>query len=247
MNFYLKEELRVPVGVGVAAFSVGVGVGYTVCNRRWRKLGAEVVETMDVATDIIEAAADETNQLALDFANAARDNAQTLARKQPPFVEVTVEHPSEITDNSPPRLKIREVPYHNPEPEIEYPDDTWNQEEEEAERGPDAPYVISKAEFDVGETGFAQTSLEFFAGDNVLCDDKQVPIYNPEKIVGRLEFGRGSGDSDLVYIRNEALKSEWEVTRNHGSYQVEVLGLQIEEEAERGDLKHSNAVLRFRD
>lgn len=241
MNFYLKEELRVPVGVGVAAFSVGVGVGYTVCNRRWRKLGAEVVETMDVATDIIEEVAEETNQLALDFANAARDNVQRIRTKQPDVVELV----PDLTPDDP-----RGESDFDPEPEI-FPSgniiDTWNQEEEEAERGPDAPYVISKAEFDVGETGFAQTSLEFFAGDNVLCDDKQVPIYNPEKIVGRLEFGRGSGDSDLVYIRNEALKSEWEVTRNHGSYQVEVLGLQIEEEAERGDLKHSNAVLRFRD
>lgn len=241
MNFYLKEELRVPVGVGVAAFSVGVGVGYTVCNRRWRKLGAEVVETMDVATDIIEEVAEETNQLALDFANAARDNVQRIRNKQPDVVELV----PDLTPDDP-----RGESDFDPEPEI-FPSgniiDTWNQEEEEAERGPDAPYVISKAEFDVGETGFAQTSLEFFAGDNVLCDDKQVPIYNPEKIVGRLEFGRGSGDSDLVYIRNEALKSEWEVTRNHGSYQVEVLGLQIEEEAERGDLKHSNAVLRFRD
>lgn len=228
MELYIKEEWRVPA-VGAISFAVGTGVGYFICNRRWAKVGRDVVDTMDNHSELLEEMVEDEDpsaQLALDFARAAEDNVRNITAQQPVVVEQSLVQP--------------------PEDDYEVEITDWNQQEEEEDRGPDAPYVIHKEEFFTGVADYSQSALEYFADDNILCDDKRVPIYNPEKVVGRLEFGHGSGDSDVVYIRNEKNHSDYEVTRNHGSYQAEVLGLEAEEDLDReqGDLQHS--VRRFR-
>jgi hypothetical protein len=240
MYFYLKEEWRAPV-IGVISFSVGVGTGYLIANKRNK-------------TQVIVEVDQPNEQLAWDFARAAEEQVH-----RPIHITPTPVNPRWASDtgpatyNNPSVRPVRsghvqevasDIPI-DPEPELqnEY---EWNQEEEESERSPDSPYVISREEFDVGTDDYSQTSLEYFAADSVLCDQNRVPIYNPEKIVGRLEFGRGSGESNVVFIRNESLKSEFEVTRNEGSYQVEVLGLEVEDEYEQQDLKHANSMPRFK-
>lgn len=238
MDFYVKEEWRAPAAVGAVALAAGFGLGYAVCNRRWTKLGAEVVPTMEEAADLLEAQQDEIEQQRkLDFARAIGDAGHRgLIRTRP------VPYQGEIIMES-----VEEEP--DPEPEMaEEPDDGWNQQEEEENRSPDSPYVIHRDEFVNNPFDLTQLDLEYFARDNVLCDEKRVPIYNPTKVVGRLEFGRGSGDSNTVYVRNEKNSCEYAVTRVDGSYQMEVLGLEAEESAdeeEEADLKHS-AVRRFR-
>lgn len=231
MQFYFREEWRVPAGVGALSFSVGVGVGYLISSKRAKTTTYEIEETITVD---VQGEVDETiSQLAMDFAKAAEE-------------QIAVRQAVDSKDIG----EYKEKPEPEPEPKI-FPSgsfvDEWNQEEEESERGPDAPYVIHREEFYAGQTGYSQTSLVYFSADDVLCDGNQVPIYNADKVVGRLEFGRGSGDSDTVYIRNESLKSEYEVTRDYGSYQTEVLGIEIEAEAEDEDLKHSSSVRKFRD
>jgi len=247
MQFYLRDELRVPAAVGALSFVTGVGVGYLICSRRVKVTTTEIEETLVID---IERGVESKAQLALDFARAAEEQ---ISRPSTPYVlstklvgnelEVKTSAVGEPHDPEPEPFRPIKSEYfqtlEDPESELEAFEDDWNQGEEELDRGPDAPYVIHKEEFHAGETNYQQSCLEYFAADNVLCDEARVPIYAPEKIVGRLEFGRGSGDSDVVYIRNESLKAEYEITRNEGSYQVEVLGIEAEEEFEEGDLKHS--------
>jgi hypothetical protein len=116
-------------------------------------------------------------------------------------------------------------------------EDDWDWEEELANRSPNAPYILHREEFFSNEMELEQTTITYYKGDDVLCDEKDVPIYSPEKVVGRLEFGRGSQDPSIVYIRNEELGAEWEVILDHGYYAVEVLGGQIEDSMK--DIKHS--------
>lgn len=232
MNLNIPEPYRsalVPAGL---IFTAGFGAGYFVCHRRnkettWtvERTTTEVVEENDLSLD--EPVSEEArNQLALDFARTAAEQA---------------DHPVRIRD-------LRPVPEPDPEPEMAPdPDEDWDQAEEEANRGPNAPYVIHREEYFSNSTGYAQADLEYFAGDDVLCGEDRVPLYNATKLVGRLEFGRGSGDSDVVYIRNEEHRAEYQVTRVEHSYAQEVLGQQVEEEAEENDLRHSNTVLKFRD
>jgi hypothetical protein len=243
MQFYFKPEWRMPA-VGVGSFAVGVGVGYFVATKRVKTI-TTIEEYVEYDVAETEAIADRS-QLALDFARAATEQPRKLSIED---VGLAVEGACLVRIVKSEKF-LGPIRYENVDPTIipdpEPVEDEWNQDEEEQDRGPDSPYVLHREEYHAGTSGYSQTDLRYFAADNVLCDENEVPIYNPEKVVGRLEFGRGSGDADVTYIRNEQLKSEFMVTRDAGSYQIEVLGLAIEEEAEEGDLKHSNTVRRFR-
>ncbi len=62
---------------------------------------------------------------------------------------------------------------------------------------------------------------------------------------GRMGYvGEGSGDSNIVYVRNVALNKDYEICRSRGKYSVEVAGF-----AEDGtdEITHSHRPRRFRD
>jgi len=122
----------------------------------------------------------------------------------------------------------------------------WDYDVEVKSRSDDEPYIIHVDEYMNDEMDFDQTTLTYYAGDHILCDESDVPIYNHERIVGQLVFGHGTSDPNTVYIRNVKLQKEWEIMRHTGHYQVEVQGLELEQEYEARDLKHS-VIRRFRD
>jgi hypothetical protein len=98
--------------------------------------------------------------------------------------------------------------------------------------------VADEMEFD------HHVTLMYYAGDDILVDELDVPIYNYQKIVGELKFGHGSQDPNIVYVRNEKLQLEYEILNNPESFQVEVLGDTIEGKGETYDFKH--AIRRFK-
>jgi hypothetical protein len=110
-------------------------------------------------------------------------------------------------------------------------------------RNPNLPYIITEEEFLENAPEYDQTQLTFFSGDMQLADDnRNDPIPN-HSIVGadNLEhFGVGSGDPHLLYIRNEKLKADFEISLSNGYYAREVLGLDVEEK----ELKHSDSRVR---
>jgi hypothetical protein len=110
-------------------------------------------------------------------------------------------------------------------------------------RDPSSPYIITEEEFLENSPEHDQTQLTFFSGDMQLADDnRNDPIPN-HSIVGsdNLEhFGVGSGDPHLLYIRNEKMKTDFEISLSNGYYAREVLGLDVEEK----ELKHSDSRVR---
>lgn len=137
----------------------------------------------------------------------------------------------------------REVVTHNVFAET---DDDWNYEEELKHRNINAPYVLHKDEFYADEKDYTQKTLTYYAGDNILVDEDEAPVYNHEAVVGALRFGHGSGDDKVFYVRNDRNMAEYEIIKDEGLYSVEVLGLEIENNERVRDLKHSS-VLKFRD
>lgn len=112
-------------------------------------------------------------------------------------------------------------------------------EEEKKYRTKEEPYVITQDEFNAGEREFDQSSLTYFEDDDVLVDERDMPIRDMESVIGEdnlVRFGHGSGDANLVYIRNERLELDYEVVKSTGSYVDEVLGL-----GEEPDNSSSNA------
>lgn len=100
-------------------------------------------------------------------------------------------------------------------------------EEEVKKRSSPLPYVITDEEFAEGHPGHESYSLTWYAGDNVLADDKDEPVDDVNGAVGRenlLRFGHGSNDSRIVYVRNEKRRIDFEIAQHDGSF-ADVIGL----------------------
>lgn len=90
------------------------------------------------------------------------------------------------------------------------------------------PYIIETSEFVNGDPEYNQITLTYFDGDGILVDDNMQPISNKVQTIGtnEPEFGRGSDDINVVYIRNEELEVDFEVVRSDESFahQVQMRG-----------------------
>lgn len=131
-------------------------------------------------------------------------------------------------------------------------DDDWDHDEEVRKRTTTEPYILHKDEFWAEEKNYTQTTLTYYDGDQILVDQDEAPIYNHDRVTGPLKFGHGSGDKNVVYIRNDKLKAEYEILFDSGLYTVEVLGLDIPDNARVRDrprdreIRHSS-YRKFRD
>ena len=106
------------------------------------------------------------------------------------------------------------------------------EDEEEAtlpDRDPDHPYIISKLMFDHDETYDGnKSSLTYYEEDETLTDERETILNNIEEVVGignLNNFGLGSGDHNVLYVRNEKLQTDIEIVRDPRSFQEVVLGV----------------------
>lgn len=107
-------------------------------------------------------------------------------------------------------------------------DDGWDWEAELAARDPEHPYVIHIDECGEKKEEYDDTELIYYSGDDVLCDVDNKIVDNKDLVVGLPNlnrFGHGSGDKNTVFIRNEKLTLDIEVSRMDGSYAEEVHGI----------------------
>lgn len=113
-------------------------------------------------------------------------------------------------------------------------------EEETKFRTEDKPYIISHDEFFAADLEYENVSLTYFETDDTLVDERDQPIDNTDEMVGDdhlVRFGHGSKDRKVVYVRNDRLNIDFEITKSNGSYLEDVLGL---EAPESSSLKHSD-------
>jgi hypothetical protein len=106
-------------------------------------------------------------------------------------------------------------------------------------RTPTEPYIVTEDEFMANANEYEQISLTYYSEDDVLCDDKDIPLQDVDRIVGSASltrFGVGSGDASIVYVWNERLGSAFEIALQDGSYSEIVLGF----------IEHSATPRRFR-
>lgn len=112
---------------------------------------------------------------------------------------------------------------------------------EESERrmmNPNKPYVLAEEEYFENDPAHIQMSLTYFEVDDILVGEAD-EVIDDHSIVGEenLErFGHGTKSKDVVYVRNEKLKADYEVCRSEGSYAKEVLGF-IEHSESRGKVR----------
>lgn len=88
------------------------------------------------------------------------------------------------------------------------------------------PYIITAEEYSEGESN--GETFTYYAGDSVLADENQDPVDDIRGTVGAEaldHFGLGSGDSRIVYVRNERIGIDFEIILHDGSYGEVVHGI----------------------
>lgn len=94
-------------------------------------------------------------------------------------------------------------------------------------RNLNGPHVIDVEELGETPPGWQQITITWYTEDNVVVDDKEQPIRNPETIIGPLTldgFGGISGDPNIRYVRSPKLEVDFEIILDRRSYTDVVLG-----------------------
>ena len=100
------------------------------------------------------------------------------------------------------------------------------------------PYVVHQDEFMQSTTGYPKVTYTYFAIDDVLVDDaNDHPLPHADIIVGlnNLQFGHGTDDKDVVFVRNDERQLEMEICRVNKSYEEEILGVENSVEDDDSD------------
>ena len=91
------------------------------------------------------------------------------------------------------------------------------------------PYVIHQEEFMGKEKGYSQVTYTYYAIDDVLVDEENDhPLPHADIVVGldNLQFGHGTDDDNVVFVRNDKLEIDMEICRLNKSFEEEVLGIE---------------------
>jgi len=247
----LKNPWTIPVAVGVTSFGSGLGLGYILGRRR--------------TTSVFEVE-EEQDQLEFDFDTEGLARVRTIideeAYRSPimapqsdanvvnDMVVVPVFSEEDIPEDEP-KVEIIELVEEEPEELLtvnvfENSNDDWDWEKEVEGRDITKPYILHRDEFYRDEMDFTQTTLTYYVSDDLMVDEEQQLVPRYQTITGPLMWGHGSGDPNVLYVRNEERRGEYEILRDTGSYAEDVLGLEAEANAKASDLRHSRN-LRFRD
>lgn len=106
----------------------------------------------------------------------------------------------------------------------------------------DAIYVISEDQFLNERDEFDKVSVTYFVEDDVLINENENVMPNPEASIGDgLDyFGYESGNPDIVYVRNERISIDFEVVRDLRSYALVVGGFRLNEKPGLGRFRNGD-------
>lgn len=250
----IKHPATIPVAVGIASLAAGAVGGYLIGFRKGRTKGwtecavhyesdilnsddgrdtqappKVVIDSEDMET-LRERWAEQGDVPAAETVMSER----LLTEKE---VDTLVSNVSE-SDNTPEDQKLYLIEDDAPDSNSDVIEtnifansgEDWDYEAEIAKRADKDFYIIHADEFHGQEADYDQRMLTYYAGDDLLCDEDEVLIPNYIRTVGYLEFGHGSNDPNVVYVRNDVRETDYEILLHSGSYSREVMGLDIESE-----------------
>jgi hypothetical protein len=117
---------------------------------------------------------------------------------------------------------VRDESYQDKINDLGYSSDVDTSEEDDdytvkVENGPDivAPYIISEDEY--GEFGNEEITLIYY-DDNVLCDEEDNVIVNPEDVVGQALTEFDDQYTERVYVRDESHEIDYIILRSEKRY-----------------------------
>lgn len=224
------------LGLAFGGFVVGAGLGavagYIFAKRKletkYSEIAAEEIADMRehyaAKATALDSEASKTN---LDEIVRERGYAQSpeittgppMAVSPPAAVTEAAEEEEEIVET----LEVRNIF------EDHRIEDEWDYHRERASRSPMSPYVIHRDERDDNDA-YDEVTWTYYEEDDVVCNelDEVIAGEDRERILGEAnleKFGHGSGDSQIVYVRNDNLEMDIELIKSPNSYAEEVHGL----------------------
>lgn len=191
----------------VAIFAAGAGIGFFVGKKFYQeKYRREADEDIASMKEFTTQRINEMKQNIMDIPDAE---------------EVEISTTEDIEDISEEELKTNEsivMKYDTISKEGKPKKEETVEEETPDPRTSMSIYVISEEEF-MEDGDFDKVSLEYFCGDGVLVDDRDIPVEDPDKILGEgtLDDFVVIDDVDM-YVRNENISIDYEITKSEGSY-----------------------------
>ncbi len=245
---------HIAIGVGAVVVGVAVGgyVGYRFAEKRlstkFEKLMQE--ETDKLRQHYVQKTVAKTTSVKPDLDKMVEDLGYT---PQGEPIEIVPATPSAIMqaakENDEARaveVKVETVNVFESNADILQSGADWDYAQEVKARDPRFPYVIHLDEWQENPQEHDKMDLVFYEGDEVLADDNDKVVDHADEAIGlaNLElFGHGSGDPNVVFIRNEVREIDYEISRSHGMYAQEVHGFDPEQIR---DIRHSNESRRGR-
>jgi hypothetical protein len=230
------------VGAGIGA-AVGFFIGYRLSKKKLRseilaEAEAEIAEMRELyrqKTIALEAQAKPSVEEIIEERGYSTKQEEVDVEERP------IRPPVPTQDPRPPLGFPREIPtpidpharVFRTEDGEKDKDQNWNYSLEMTRRTPNIPYIIHQDEFLLNESGYEQSSLIYYAEDDILVDedDTSTPLNNRENLIGPealRRFGHGSDDYNIVHVRNSRLELEYVINRVPESWEKEILGLEDE-------------------
>lgn len=234
-------KFGVPVTIGLVSFGAGIGLGYLLGRRR-RYAPTHIVPAVKKDFSVMEQEIEHTLEYYEKEEEKGRHPSSISTAEVEEFVAEKLKESAVEPDDSDEivsETRSDGVTHETLSTRLfAESDEDWDYTLELSRRKDDQPYILHKDEFFADERGYTQTTLTYYAGDDIMVDEDESPVYMHAHVVGELIFGHGSGDPNVVYVRNTERKAEYEILFDPGLYSIEVLGLEIENNQRVKALKH---------
>jgi len=217
-------------GVAVASLTIGAASGYLFAKKQLVKKYDEILEDQIARTREHYKKTYKADEYA-----TPQDAAEALGVEVSleEAAEAVIEYAGEDTGT----MFAEQARFAEPMVEKNIFDDGDQLKINKDDRDRSKPYVVDINEFmDKPDEWQDDIQLTYFSGDNILGDDKDEPIpdYKVDEIIGRMNlllFGASDPDQPhVLLVRNEKLKTDFEIAHSDGKFSHEVAGLMHSDE-----------------
>lgn len=232
----MNTIVKVALGFVAGAVTGGVGTYFGLRSRFARETQKEINEYREVARQRIRAANEFVDKMTKEE-KKSEEAYDKAANSYDKFVDYTSYYDEERC-NLRDKLNavsqaVKDEDFDKHMAEREYPEEDEEDLNEEldneekienlhkAREDQKVPYPISAAEFHNTQQWYEKITLTYFEGNDVLTDDREDPIDNPEELVGtdyKKFFGIDENEPDIVMIRNDCNGCDYEICRVPASY-----------------------------
>jgi hypothetical protein len=207
------------VGVGVAA---GFAAGYYIAEHRLKTKYSKLAndEISKIREHYYQKTVAAQPKPPVDQVVAERTPHAFTEEEQEAIDEVNRLHPAD-EETVEEAVEVEEASQVNVFTEFDTGEDVWNYAVEVRQRKKDVPFIIHVDEFRENEPGHDQVTYTYYEADDVMANSRNLTMDDMDASIGLGNLGRwghGSGDINIVYIRNLELGIDFEIIRDRGSF-----------------------------